>query len=455
MEPWQSWAVVLLGGGAAYYYYTFRGNQSKSRSSRAALAAPEHSQPRSARQREEKGTRRKSGLPSKVGNGQLSSRAEATSSDAASASDRTKKQKKPKKSTLQSNITPTLEPQAVEEKEANGNADLEFAKQWTGVKTGSSLKPRAPSKKTERVPSANLTPNFSATSSTTGADADDDLSPALSPALGASVAEVNPSGADVSDMLEAAPAGPSVMRIMESDKPQRPKQPQQQNAFQIQETKKQRQNRRKAEEKKLQRQDEEKERKMKLEKQLRAAREARGEPAKNGLATAKTPTNSPWASAGAPLTGPPNGQAVPSSQAPLLDTFDHDAHSTASSSEPQPSGSSATTTGTNWERELPSEEDQMRMLDEQDESSWNTVSKKKSKKKMTNADGVDGVHSQSIPQEGSEASDEKTVKNDSGKSEIPQASNARQGDSRVADTPSTVKTFAVQKHPNDSDWAVV
>ncbi|KAF9695925.1 hypothetical protein EKO04_006024 [Ascochyta lentis] len=209
-----------------------------------------------------------------------------------------------------------------------------------------------------------------------GADASDDSSPASSPVRAAPKA---PSGKDVSDMLGSSGASANVLSIKASDKPAKANKPKAQKVETSQETKKQRQNRQKVEAQKAQREEDEKQRQIMLEKQRRTAREARGEPAKNGVA-AKLPTNNPWAgqSSGGAVQAP---SSAPSGQ--LLDTFD--VASTASSSAtngtintPDTVSNSGSYTG------LPSEEEQLRLAME-DNSAWTTIPKGGKKQKATQA----------------------------------------------------------------------
>ncbi|KAF2189785.1 hypothetical protein K469DRAFT_562803 [Zopfia rhizophila CBS 207.26] len=283
---------------------------------------------------------------------------------------------------------------------------------------------------------------LSAASSTAGADADDDLSPAMSPALGAMTAKA-PSGKDVTDMLEPKGAAPSVLKLTQPEKPARQTKPQQRPET-PQETKKQRQNRKKAEEAKAQREADEKQRQILLEKQRRTAREARGEPAKNGLQPAQAPSSNPWttvrsSSGGArgthDMTSAHNGQ--------LLDTFDPEVVSTASSSENATNGTSTTTNSLNnsihWAN-LPPEEEQVRMAME--DSEWTTVPKgRKQRKNKTAGDttGEEGGDS-GVPQQ--EAPFKKTP--------IPAVENV-QPRSRFE---LLSEQSSDKGHPMDSDWAV-
>ena len=126
---------------------------------------------------------------------------------------------------------------------------------------------------------------------------------------------------DVSDMLEPKKAGPSVLRLTEPTNPAPQRAPRPQKEFQVAETKKQRQNRKKTEERKAATQDVEKEHQALLEKQRRAAREARGEPARNGLQQSQPPASNAWSSKPQTAEAAPQIQGAPAVQ-PLLDTFE-------------------------------------------------------------------------------------------------------------------------------------
>ncbi|EQB43504.1 hypothetical protein CGLO_17836 [Colletotrichum gloeosporioides Cg-14] len=187
-----------------------------------------------------------------------------------------------------------------------------------------------------------------------------------SPAASPEVAPVDASG--VSDMLEPAAGGPSVLRLTGTE--EKATKPKNQKVPEKAETKKQRQNRQKAEAKKAAREEEEKERKVKLEKQLRTARIASGTPAKDGsqFMAAANGKNS-W------TAGSPNGASTNGSSAAVqpLDTFDAPAQNgTSAAAAPAPASD-------NWISSLPSEEEQMEQLKQEDE--WNTVSKKSKKAK--------------------------------------------------------------------------
>lgn len=213
---------------------------------------------------------------------------------------------------------------------------------------------------------------FSAATSA-GADASDDSSPASSPVRATPKA---PSGRDVSDMLGSSGAAPNVLSIKASEKPAKTSKAKSQKVETPQETKKQRQNRQKVEAQKAQREEDEKQRQILLEQQRRTAREARGEPAKNGVA-AKLPSNNPWAaqSSGGAVQAP---SSAPSGQ--LLDTFD--VASTASSSATNGATNTPDTVSNSGSYNgLPSEEEQLRLAME--DSAWTTIPKGGKKQKAT------------------------------------------------------------------------
>jgi len=219
-------------------------------------------------------------------------------------------------------------------------------------------------------------------SSTVGADADDDLSPVASPAFTGKA----PSGRDVSDMLGAQSATPSVLSIKSADKPARATKAQAPKAEAPSDSKKARQNRKKVEEAKAAREAEEKQRQVLLEKQRRTAREARGESAKNGLQAVKAPADNAWTTVGARAVQPP----APAPTGQLLDTFD--AASTASSSDAPTNGTAPTpdSVSNSGHNNGLSEEEQVKMAME-DTSAWETVPKgKKQKKKTVGIEEEDG-----------------------------------------------------------------
>jgi hypothetical protein len=219
------------------------------------------------------------------------------------------------------------------------------------------------------------------------ANSDNDAAPAVASNKG-------PSGKDVSDMLGARSASPSVLSIKPSEKQARPAKAQAPKPEVAQETKKQRQNRKKVEEAKAAREEEEKERKALEERQRRTAREARGEPAKNGLGQSKPPASNPW-------TEVPSRGAVQAPKAAFssqyLDTFEAPVATNTTSVTSTAAPTNGTKTAAPSYNGLPSEEEQLRLAME--DSAWTTVPKGgKQKRKTLNEEIADELADVGITQ---------------------------------------------------------
>ncbi|KFX90056.1 hypothetical protein O988_08361 [Pseudogymnoascus sp. VKM F-3808] len=255
----------------------------------------------------------------------------------------------------------------------------EFARQLSNAKAGTVIgsKPQAGARqksvKQSRAQQAAASNSFdentaSATSSNAGADADDDLSAADSPVLTARSSNLG----GVGDMLEPASQGPSVLRITSPSNPQPKKEKKAAKAPEPVETKKQRQNRKKREAEKLALEESEKDRKVLQESQRRTAREAEGRAAKDGSQyTNAAAAASVWKAdqAAKAEAKPANGQVD------LLDTFEPAT---------KPAATKPKAKGSDDYAALPSEEEQLRLIEE--DSAWNTVTKpKKGKKKADEA----------------------------------------------------------------------
>ncbi|KAB5551364.1 hypothetical protein GE09DRAFT_1125925 [Coniochaeta sp. 2T2.1] len=286
--------------------------------------------------------------------------------------------------------TTTNKKQADYSSDDDGVDNREFAKQLASIKQGTSFaapkkeEKKSKSVKQSRALEADNTPKpakvpapsstkVSAPSSTTGADADDDQSSNASP-------EFTPvDSRDVSDMLEQpSSSGPSVLRLTDTDKAAKPNK--KTKAPEVKETKKQRQNRAKVEAAKLAREAEEAERKVKAEEQRRTARIAEGRPAKDGstFTNAAAPKSNVWtASNGANGANGTSSEFVPVQP---LDTF------TTSDTASKTDTIKASSPSHNWVATLPSEEEQLSLL--KDEDNWNTVTKKKAKQSKTKKEAV-------------------------------------------------------------------
>ncbi|KAI0111642.1 hypothetical protein F4814DRAFT_362321 [Daldinia grandis] len=275
---------------------------------------------------------------------------------------------KPKAPTTTSNepTTPNVNFNRDEDEAAGKKADREFARQLSTTHAGTKFSTKSDDKKQKSVKQskAQEIPDASAgkasVPSSHAGDADDDLSSQASPVVGA----VN--SHDVSDMLEPVASGPSVLRLTDVDsvKPKERKQ----KAPEVVETKKQRQNRKKAEAAKAAREEEEKERKVKLEQQRRTARIAEGRPAKDGSSFTASAQNA-W-----------NEKSTNNnSTVQPLDTFEQKPK--VEPTKPSTVSAAGTTKKSDpWLSGVPSEEEQMELLRQED--SWNEVkTKKKGKKK--------------------------------------------------------------------------
>ncbi|KXH68647.1 hypothetical protein CSAL01_12536 [Colletotrichum salicis] len=243
--------------------------------------------------------------------------------------------------------------------DGKSSADAKKKKKTKSVKQSRAAEKKPVEVTEEEEPAASSVPAVEAVEEA------EESSPAASP-------EINPADpSGVSDMLEPTASGPSVLRLTGTDK-EKPK-AKNQKAPEQTETKKQRQNRQKVEAKRAAREEEEKERKVKLEKQRRTAREAAGIPAKDGsqFMASVNGNKSAW------TAGSPNGASANGTSAAVqpLDTFEAPAQNGTSAAPTQASNN-------NWISSLPSEEEQMERLKEEDE--WNTVPAKSKKAKKEN-----------------------------------------------------------------------
>lgn len=409
----------IVGTGAAYYYS--QSGKSKRGGGRTSTRQAESTQRRGSESVNDSRDARKRKGKAKAPDtsDQVASKAAEVNleSSPAGSTEKVKRRKgekqQPSKLAHSSAIDVNNEQEADHNKvdeEDEEMSNKEFAKHLSGLKTGTSLKKpdtmdkgkgkserqgKSEELRAEATNGAPLKPNrvivqdMSTASSTTGADADDDLSLPVSPELGA-IQATTPSGRDVSDMLEAPSKGPSVLRITQSAKPQAVRQPKQPKIASEPETKKQRQNRQKNEERKAMREQAEKERRVLLEKQLRTAREAEGRPARNGMNVSKAPSTSAWdktvGSSAETAAGAVNEKPNLDNDS-LLDTLDGDKSFLGQTRVQLNAGPNDLWAEDSkvWNRDLPSEEEQLRLITKMDsDNTWNTVAKGgKGKKKST------------------------------------------------------------------------
>ncbi|KAJ5832118.1 hypothetical protein N7474_000429 [Penicillium riverlandense] len=269
MNPYISWAILLVVAGGLGWYYT-NGSQPKAK---AAMKA-------------------------------------AVEKTEATVAPKKQKRSKPKpapEAAKKPVVKTVVSPPTTEDEKPDEDIDQkEMARRLAGIKNGTS-QTAAKGEKKKKTKKAAAVPLESNASSTTGADADDDLSPAVSPVVNAV-----PAAGYVSDMLEAPAPGASVLRVtgnVESE----PKKQRAQTFKQV-ETKKQRQNRLKNEARKQQVQEAEEQRRKLLEKQMHSARESERQTA----ARSTPPPSNAWQTKEVNASRP----AVASAPVELLDTFD-------------------------------------------------------------------------------------------------------------------------------------
>ena len=461
MEPWQSWTAVGVLGAGMYWYYTSQQTSHR----KAPKASTSNEAPQPTRRKPEIKPRRKKDPISKVSDQATSDIPDVTSGSApSSGNEQLKKRKGNKKGPSGTSKNSAVDVKAIETSrpppigaENGGNDEVdnrEFARQLASKKTGTNLS--GPSKQSQPLrtqklgkakatfddhlsPSSSMDPHAqSSTSSTTGADADDDLSSSNSPAFGAQPGSSGQGG--VEDMLEAPTPGPSVLRLTDPIQPARASANKQTKPVQQEETKKQRQNRKRAEQRKIEQQEAEKQRRILLEKQLRTAREAEGRPAKNGVPVQNAPP-SKW-------TKPP--QMTPddvTSSAPLLDTLEPEAP-TAPTTKPSVAEK-------DWNKnDLPSEEEQLRMLSEMD-NDWQTVEKPKKKDRSAVNGKAGGGMTASSSSTGGEEEKAAPAKEESVPEKAPEQkprSNSKVNEKGYRD--GIYVPYAETGHPEDSDWPV-
>ncbi|KAI4193042.1 MAG: hypothetical protein LQ346_004031 [Caloplaca aetnensis] len=495
LEPWQSWAIVAVGATGAYLYYSRTGNKRRGRGRTPFI--PNLVKRRNSPRRGSSADAGPAGsaAPSKIRSKKGESRVDAGTAQVASSSippssnGKIKKRKGGKQEIVQVAQSSSVDgPPTIAADDGTDEVDnRQFAKQMTGLKTGSSMAkkdlPRGQTKKqgkqaelplnsfnalatnTNGGASDSNMKEFSNASSTTGADADDDLSPLASPPFGAQ--QQTATSGDINDMLEAPSKGPSVLRLTDVEEPKRQSRPQ--KVAQEAETKKQRQNRRKNEEKKLARDQAEKERRVLLERQLRIAREAEGRPARDGV-SAPSASNA-WSKASTSVTTPQQvSSSMPNTQ--LLDTFDESPNSGPHAAQDMPMSNMKAR-----HDEAPLEEEQMRILSEMDGSGgWNTVSKG-GKKKKSAMNGKEHERKMSTTSASLAGTDEHststsddvipraTPSQSQTEDETPKPSKLRKEDvdpkiwnrENIHEHPAydPAYPYALTGHPEDSDWAVV
>ncbi|KAL1954237.1 hypothetical protein VTO42DRAFT_1470 [Malbranchea cinnamomea] len=420
MNPYLSWAILLLIAGGLGWYYNGR-SPSRTR------VAPTRTY---------------------VEKSEVASTAKKPKRQPKKPRDVTSASATPDKQELRVNTSQTTST-AVDNEPESGMDNLQFAKEFSKVQNGSALSVASSSsgkktqkKKTQRIKQGDSRGALTSASSTTGADADDDMSPVDwvqdTPVV---------SAGDVSDMLEPAAPAASVLRITgspENEPVNKKKNKQKAENSKPTETKKQRQQRIKKENAKALVQEAEEQRRKLLEKQLHTVREHE----RRETAKFNTQPSNAW------NTTPPakqtNGVQQPvAASGGLLDTFDAESPPKVNGVAAQKEDSTPVHNGSieqSWTQDLPSEEEQIRILSNlSSENEWTTVSSKKEKKKKNGVNKSGDNLSETNSETPSVKPNSKTTDKTSSMQPPPAPS-----DLTSALTATSVST---QKgHPLDSDW---
>lgn len=274
-----------------------------------------------------------------------------------------------------------------DEAENNRKFALQFAKTQAGTSFSNKSSTTANRQKSVKQSRVQEKANKDSGNVTAG-DADDDQSPTDSPEVGPT-SITSPVTSGISDMLEAAAPGPSVLKVTEPVDPKPAKKEKAKSAPQPVETKKQRQNRAKIEAAKLIREEEEKERKIKEEKQRRTAREAEGRAAKDGsqFMAAQKAAESAWSAVTA--TNGSNNAATHEGKFDLLDTTEDKTNqaTSAATAAPADNFSESEVAGSQWHGYGDYDERVKTVIE--DSREWEQVSKKKKKAKRDQNESAD------------------------------------------------------------------
>ncbi|PGH07977.1 hypothetical protein GX51_01417 [Blastomyces parvus] len=264
-------------------------------------------------------------------------------------------------------------------KDVSANKDI-AAKKDTPVEKAATVEKDTTVEKDATV-EKDVTESSTRTSSTTGGDADDDMSSVNSPVVKPTV----PAAGSVADMLPPAPETIPTLRLVVTSQQDEQSAKKKQKPEKVTETKKQRQRRIKNENRKKMVEDAEKERRIQLEKQLHTAREherreaakSKPPPATNAWQSEKNNSNNRPNGLPQSATKPPQPTNGPS-HTPLLDTFEPTSKPTT---KPPPTSENIKPSSylESWANNLPSEEEQIRII--MSENEWTTVCNRKKERK--------------------------------------------------------------------------
>ncbi|KAL0474280.1 hypothetical protein QR685DRAFT_593103 [Neurospora intermedia] len=390
------WVAIICVAG--FYTYNYKEQQKKRELARKPSQRHklEEKQQETRKEPKEKIKKQRTEPPSKIA--EEPEKAQKPKQKAAKAKATPAPKAAPKAASKAAPVSTTTKPASYSSDEDDGIDNREFARQFASIKQGTVLntkkqdekrqksvkQSRALEREVEAEPQQATPKGVSAPSSTTGVDADDDESSVASPEVKAQDA------GDVSDMLEPTTSGPSVLRLTDTDKVKQKKAKKEKPMEKV-ETKKQRQNRKKAEAEKAAREEAEKARQVLLEKQRREARIAEGRAAKDGSAfmAAQAAKSSAWTGNGANGSSHSDSGAENNGFVSIepLDTF---SSSTPAAAQPAKAPAAETKKPQTWMSSLPTEEEQMQLL--RDEEAWNTVQTKKSKSKKNKASATDSAN---------------------------------------------------------------
>ncbi|OJD26746.1 hypothetical protein ACJ73_01872 [Blastomyces percursus] len=472
MNPFLNWAIVLVISGGLFWYYRLR---SRPRVRVTPLKAPveKHENGYLSKKAKRKAKRSpdnasSSGTPTSPAKPIVHSPAKQEVVSSVEAGDEgmdiqefAKQLSKAKEGTSLSSVDSKANKNQVRTKEIISSAveptNKEItAKKDTAAKLGTPAEKDASVEQDATVEKdttaeKDTTESSTCTSSTTGGDADDDMSPVNSPVVKPTV----PVAGSVSDMLPPAPATIPVLRLVGASQKDEQSTKKNHKSEKITETKKQRQRRIKNENRKKMVEDAERARRIQLEKQLHTAREhERREAAKSKLLPAtnawKTENNSNKPNGLPQSTNtPPQSTSEPSST-PLLDTFEPTAEPSAN---PPPTSENTNPSSylESWANNLPSEEEQMRII--MSESEWTTVCNRKKERRNGS------MRAGSVSASETSNSDSQAVKAQRPSIKQPPPPPKTQTSATEAAKATTTTLFPPRQepsnskgHPLDSDW---
>lgn len=362
--------------------------------------------------------------------------AEAVNSGTESASTQEKKKKisAPVAGTVTASLTGSNQDVALPRMEDGNQDDKEFARQLASAKSGVNFKASnkqngGKSKaRTVKQNRADLdSPHMSAENSSTGQDGDDETTPAGSPAFGAVTSESAANSTGVDDMLEPAREGPKSLRLTGQWEEAKSKTPKEASKAPEQvETKKQRQQKRKRKEEKERIAQSAKEHQAKGQQQMRTARIAEGTSKQTKADSFGAQSNVWTATDNRIQQNKENQRPINATSVAPLDTFEPKSATVASNSgavaarplseikdagsmpagvnslredlgnsktnalgasdrEKAPQSDRKLQRTTSWADDV-NEEEQIRLLTEDQPEAWSSVTNKKDRKKAKKAD---------------------------------------------------------------------